>query len=408
MQAKKLIVVGGGAAGFFCAIQAKKNFPALQVVLIEKHNKVLQKVKVSGGGRCNVTHDVESIPQLLLHYPRGKNFLKKVFYQFGPNETIQWFEQHGVTLKIESDGRMFPSTNSSKTIIDCFEKEAFRLGVEIVLQHAVEAIQKAGDIFKIQTNQKEFTCDFLCIACGGFAKGWQFDWITALGHTIEKPVPSLFTFNLYENADLKSLQGISLEMATIRIPKLKTEESGPLLITHWGLSGPVVLRLSAWQARKLYDVSYHFIIQLNWINTKEESLRNDWNAIRTRMGDADLSKNPFELPKRLWLYLLAKADVNENEKWSELKSKEQNKLIGLLCAQALEVRSKTTFKEEFVTCGGIKLNEIDPKTMESRKVAKLYFAGEIIDVDGITGGFNFQNAWSTAAIAARLGMLPHE
>ena len=404
MQAKKLIVVGGGAAGFFCAIHAKANYPALKVVLLEKHNKVLQKVKVSGGGRCNVTHAVDSIPQLLTHYPRGKNFLKKVFYQFGPIETIQWFEQHGVTLKTESDGRMFPITNTSQTIIDCLEKEAFRLGVEVVLQQSVDAIQKVGDIFKIQTNQGEITSDFMCIACGGFAKGWQFDWITALGHTIEKPVPSLFTFNLYENGDLKALQGVSLEKATIRIPKLKTEETGPLLITHWGLSGPVVLRLSAWQARKMYDAEYNFIIQLNWINTKEESLRLDWNDIRTKMGDADLSKNPFELPKRLWAYLLAKAELNESKKWSELKSKEQNKLIAILCAQALEVRGKTTFKEEFVTCGGIHLNEIDPKTMQSRVVPHLFFAGEIINVDGITGGFNFQNAWSTAAIAARLGV----
>ncbi len=402
MDNKKLVIVGGGAAGFFCAIQAKENNPSLEVVLLEKQNKVLQKVKVSGGGRCNVTHAVEDIPHLLKHYPRGKNFLKKVFYQFGPEETIAWFAQNGVTLHTESDGRMFPTTNSSQTIIDCLLNRAERLGVQVKLSSAVTAVQKNDCGFILTVNHNEVKADYLCVACGGYPKSLQFDWLRKIGHTIIEPVPSLFTFNIKGNKDLKALMGVSLEQATIRIQSTKANDIGPLLITHWGLSGPCVLKLSAWQARTLHELNYEFSIFVNWINQTEHELREEWNTIRNDMGSQSFSKNPFGLPKRLWLYLIEVVGIREGKKWSELASREQNKLIAILVGQPFDVQGKTTFKEEFVTCGGIDLKEVNPKTMESRVVPNLYFAGEVLDIDGVTGGFNFQNAWSTAAVAAGL------
>ncbi len=402
MEGKKLIVIGGGAAGFFCAIQAKEKYPDLEVVLLEKQNKLLQKVKVSGGGRCNVTHAVESIPYLLEHYPRGKNFLKKVFYQFGTSETIEWFKKNGVELHAEADGRMFPKTNSSQTIIDCLMQRAEDLGVQIKMSSAVTTVEKNDNQFVLHVNNYEVKTDFLCVACGGYPKSSQFDWLRILGHKIIEPVPSLFTFNILGNKDLKDLMGVSLEKASIRIQGTKANDIGPLLITHWGLSGPCVLKLSAWQARALHDVGYEFSILVNWINETENELRERWNDIRTKMGSQLFSKNPFELPKRLWLYLIEKAAIREGKKWSELAAKEQNKLIAILVGQPFDVKGKTTFKEEFVTCGGIDLKDVNPKTMESRVVPNLFFAGEVLDIDGVTGGFNFQNAWSTAAVAGQL------
>jgi len=402
MKNKKLIVVGGGAAGFFCAIRAKENYPELEVVLLEKQNKVLQKVKVSGGGRCNVTHAIESIPHLLEHYPRGKNFLKKVFYQFGSEETIEWFAKNGVKLHTESDGRMFPITNSSQTIIDCLLGATKKLGVQVKLGSAVSKVQLKEQTFTVTVNSQELKANYICVACGGYPKSTQFDWLRNLEHNIIDPVPSLFTFNIKSNKDLKDLMGVSLEQAHIRIQSTKANNIGPLLITHWGLSGPCVLKLSAWQARFLHDIGYEFSILVNWINETENDLRARWNELRNGMGAQLFSRNPFELPKRLWLYLINQAGIPENKKWSELASKEQNKLLSILVGQHFEVKGKTTFKEEFVTCGGVDLKEVNPKTMESRLVPNLYFAGEVLNIDGVTGGFNFQNAWSTAAVAAQL------
>jgi len=402
MGAKKLIVVGGGAAGFFCAIQAKERHPSLRVVLLEKQSKVLQKVKVSGGGRCNVTHAVESIPQLLEHYPRGKNFLKKVFYQFGPQETIQWFLDNGVALHTETDGRMFPTTNDSQTIIDCLEQRALKLGVQIKLTSQVKEV-KYDQSFALNVNGQIMHSDYLCIACGGYPKSSSFDWLRALGHTIVEPVPSLFTFNIQGHKDLKELMGLSMPRATVRIQSSKAKDFGPLLITHWGLSGPCVLKLSAWQARLLHDMKYEFSILVNWINRSEAELRSSWNDIRSEMGGQSLNKNPFAIPRRLWHYFVQKAKISHEKKWSELASKEQNALIAILVSQTFEVQGKTTFKEEFVTCGGIDLKEVNPVTMQSRTLPNLFFAGEVLDIDGVTGGFNFQNAWSTGAVAGRIG-----
>jgi len=400
---QKMYIIGGGAAGFFCAIRAKELNPELAVTILEKQNKVLQKVKVSGGGRCNITHKVNDINHLLKHYPRGKNFLKKVFYSFGPEDTIAWFQKNGVHLHTEADGRMFPTTNSSQTVIDCLTHTAQKLGVNVRLSKAVTAIKKQASKFLLTMQDTTIEADYVCVASGGFAKNAQYDWLRALGHHIIAPVPSLFTFNILGNKDLKELMGVSIANVSVRIQSSKAQEIGPLIITHWGLSGPCVLKLSAWQARLLHDANYDFTILVNWLNQTENTLRNNWNEIRNMMGAQQLLKSPFDLPKRFWIYLLTKAEINPNTKWSELTAKEQNKLINNLVCQTFPVKGKTTFKEEFVTCGGIDLKEVNPITMESRIVPGLFFAGEILDIDGVTGGFNFQNAWSTAAVAAQLG-----
>ena len=398
-----LTVIGGGAAGFFCAVNAARLNPLLKVVLIEKSNKVLSKVKVSGGGRCNVTHSCFDIQDLVKRYPRGQNFLKKSFHWFSTKDTIQWFEERGVALKTEEDGRMFPVTNDSQTIIDCLLKEANKYGVEIQFQTEVKKIIKVENGFQLETtNHKPQTTNFLCIACGGYPKSIQFDWLKELGHTIEEPVPSLFTFNMPGNS-ITSLMGVSVENVIVKIQSTKLLQTGPLLITHWGLSGPVVLKLSAWGARELSKLQYNFSITVNWLPAyNENSLRTAWLHLRNQFAAQKISsKNPFGLPNRLWLYMLDECNINHETRWAALSAVLQNKLIKTLTAHAFEVKGKTTFKEEFVTCGGIKLSEIDANTMQSKMIPNLFFAGEIMDIDGVTGGFNFQNAWTSGFIAAK-------
>jgi len=402
MIKKKLIVIGGGAAGFFCAVNAARLNPNLKVILLEKSNKLLSKVKVSGGGRCNTTHACFEIPSLVKKYPRGAQFLKKSFYQFNTNDTIKWFAERGVDLHEESDGRMFPITNNSQTIIDCLLKETDKYGVEIIVQLEVKKIEKKLDQFIVTTaDTKELNTDFLCIASGGYPKSEMFQWLKATGHSIQDPVPSLFTFNI-PNHPIKELMGLSVSNAIVKITGTKLKEQGPLLITHWGLSGPVVLKLSAWGARDLAAMKYEFDILVNWLgDTNEADLRNEWNGYREQYSAQKIgNKNPFELPNRLWNFILLQSDINIETRWAELKSKEQNKLIQLLTSFPFSVKGKTTFKEEFVTCGGIQLNEINPQTMESKIVPNLYFAGEVMDIDGVTGGFNFQHAWTSGWIAA--------
>ena len=402
MIKKKLIVIGGGAAGFFCAVNAARLNPNLKVILLEKSNKLLSKVKVSGGGRCNTTHACFEIPSLVKKYPRGAQFLKKSFYQFNTNDTIKWFAERGVDLHEESDGRMFPITNNSQTIIDCLLKETDKYGVEIIVQLEVKKIEKKLDQFIVTTaDTKELNTDFLCIASGGYPKSEMFQWLKATGHSIQDPVPSLFTFNI-PNHPIKDLMGLSVSNAIVKITGTKLKEQGPLLITHWGLSGPVVLKLSAWGARDLAAMKYEFDILVNWLgDTNEADLRNEWNGYREQYSAQKIgNKNPFELPNRLWNFILLQSDINIETRWAELKSKEQNKLIQLLTSFPFSVKGKTTFKEEFVTCGGIQLNEINPQTMESKIVPNLYFAGEVMDIDGVTGGFNFQHAWTSGWIAA--------
>ncbi|MBX9781009.1 MAG: NAD(P)/FAD-dependent oxidoreductase [Chitinophagaceae bacterium] len=403
MKQQRLIVIGGGAAGFFCAVNAARIDPQLQVTILEKTDKLLSKVKVSGGGRCNTTHDCMEVPELIKKYPRGNYFVKKTFYQFAVTETVEWFKERGVSLHTEADGRMFPTTNSSQTIINCLLKETDKYGVAIKTKVEAKSIEKKDQQFVISTTKGEaYVADFICIATGGYPKEYMFDWIKAIGHTIVPPVPSLFTFNMPGHAITK-LMGVSVPHAMIKITGSKLKQEGPVLITHWGLSGPAILKLSAWGARELADKQYQFSIIINWLgDTNEQALREHWTDYRTSYSTQKMyGKNPFALPNRLWEYFLGMAGIDEATKWAELKSAQQQRLIQLLVAHPFDIKGKTTFKEEFVTCGGISLQEIDPQTMMSKKMNNLFFAGEVTDVDGVTGGFNFQHAWTSGWIAAR-------
>ncbi len=419
---KKLVVIGGGAAGFFCAVNAARLNPRLSVSIIEKTSKLLSKVRVSGGGRCNVTHACFEISSLVKKYPRGTNFLKKSFHRFNVQHTIQWFHERGVELKTEADGRMFSITDSSQTIIDCLLKEANKFGVDILMNREVKEVgireinitdsqPEAGSVEPGENIEKQFLlsmangeiieADDVVIACGGYPKSTMFEWLTLLGHSIETPVPSLFTFNMPKNP-VTALMGVVAEKTRVKIIGTKLEEQGPLLITHWGMSGPAILKLSAWGARELANRNYHFTLMVNWVSQyNEQSLRDGWQAIRNQYAAQKIgNRNPFALPNRLWIFLLNECGINEDIRWADLPGKEQNKLIKVLTAHEFEVKGKTTFKEEFVTCGGIKLTEVDAQTMQSKLVPHLYFAGEILDVDGVTGGFNFQHAWTSGWIAA--------
>jgi predicted Rossmann fold flavoprotein len=413
---KRLIVIGGGAAGFFCAVNAARLNPALEVMILEKSSKVLSKVKVSGGGRCNVTHACFSIAEMVRKYPRGTNFLKKAFHHFFTTDTIQWFKERGVALKTEEDGRMFPVTDSSQTIIDCLMKEVNRYGIELRMMSEVKSLKyeagsqlsgtgtietEAGQFIIELSGPRHLTSDFVCIACGGYPKTAMFDWLKQLGHSIEEPVPSLFTFNMPGNP-ITQLMGVSVPDAQVRMVGSKLSANGPLLITHWGMSGPVVLRLSAWGARELAAGNYRFTISVNWlVEYNENSLRERLQELRFELAAQKImNRNPFGFPQRLWEYLLQQAEISGDIRWADLPAKEQNKLIKQLCAQDFAVDGKTTFKEEFVTAGGIRLSEIEAGTMQSKLVPHLFFAGEIMDVDGITGGFNFQHAWTSGFIAA--------
>ena len=410
-HSKTLIVIGGGAAGFFCAVNAARLSPGLRVILLEKSAKFLSKVKVSGGGRCNVTHACFEPDELVKKYPRGGHFLKKIFHHFSPSHTIQWFEERGVPLKTEADGRMFPVSNSSQSIIHCLLTEADKYKVETRLHESVIQIRvidggsfsQGTHAFEVEVQDgKIFTADFVCIASGGFPREEMFSWIKTLGHEIIPPVPSLFTFNSPGNPITK-LMGVSVQRAIVKIEGSKLSEEGPVLITHWGLSGPAILRLSAWGARLLAEKQYKFRILVNWVpGHSEQSLKNEWQQNRKALGGQLIgSRNAFGLPQRLWEYFLCTANILPNTRWAEINAKQQNDLTRLLCAQPLDISGKTTFKEEFVTAGGISTSGVDPQTMQSRKVPNLFFAGEILDIDGITGGFNFQHAWASGFLAAR-------
>lgn len=410
MTKKRLVVVGGGAAGFFCAVNAARLNSGLEVIIVEKSNKLLAKVKVSGGGRCNVTHACFSIGDMIKKYPRGSSFLKKAFHHFFTSDTITWFSERGVRLKTESDGRMFPDTDNSQTIIDCLLKEANKYSVQIRMNKEVKGIYKEAARWNlIMPDKTILTTDLVCIATGGYPKLLQYDWLNNSAHSIEAPVPSLFTFNLFATQanmagnNITALMGVSVEHAVVKIVGSKLSESGPLLITHWGLSGPAILKLSAWGAQELAKRKYQFSILVNWLpEYNENSLREKMQQLRFELASQKIiNRNPFLLPGRLWEYLLKASGVNPDIRWADLPAREQNKLIKNLCAQEHAVTGKTTFKEEFVTAGGFQLDEIDFNTMQSKKHAGLFFAGEAINVDGITGGYNFQNAWTTGWIAAR-------
>ena len=400
---KKLVVIGGGAAGFFCAVNAARMNPDVHVIILEKTNKLLSKVKISGGGRCNVTHALFDIVEMSKRFPRGQNFVKKTFYQFFTTDTIKWFEERGVKLKAEKDGRMFPVSDSSQTIIDCLMNEANSYGVEIKMNSEVRGLKSEDGRFIVELTDFRFlTSDFVCIACGGYPKTSMFQWLQNLGHTIAEPVPSLFTFNLPKHP-ITQLMGVSVERARVKVEGTKLVEEGPILITHWVLSGPVVLRLSAWGARELSVENYDFKVHINWLpEFNEQSVKGQFQNFRINNSSKKIVNYNFGfLPGRLWQFLMEQSGVSSEIRFADLSSRVENILIKNLVNYVVEVKGKTTFKEEFVTAGGIKLSELDANTMMSKKLSNLFFAGEILDVDGITGGFNFQHAWTSGWIAAK-------
>lgn len=409
MNTAHIIVVGGGAAGFFAAINCAQLHTNCTVTLLEKSSKLLSKVRISGGGRCNVTNACFDNDLLVKNYPRGEKELRNAFNRFSVADTIKWFEQRGVKLKTEADGRMFPITNTSETIVNCLLNEADKAGVRIKLNVDItEIIRNEDDTFTLKANGGgSFNCDKLIIATGGNPKDTAYDWIRKSGHTIITPVPSLFTFNIPNNS-ITRLMGISVPDVKVRIAATKIETEGPLLITHWGLSGPVILKASARGARQLNDLKYNFTALISWLpKYNEEKIRIEFaNQREENPSKLIINSCPFELPKRLWEHFIYKAAITETSRWADLTKKSANILSNTLVNDEYKVAGKTTFKEEFVTCGGISLKEIDFTTMQSKIVPNLYFSGEVMDVDGITGGFNFQHAWSSGWIAAKSAILP--
>ncbi len=400
---KVLIVVGGGAAGIFCAVNAARKDRQLRVIVLEKTGKLLGKVRVSGGARCNVTHACFDIAGMAANYPRGQHFVRKAFHHWFTTDTIEWFALRGVELKTEADGRMFPVSDSSQTVIDCLMREVNVYGVEIRMHAEVKDVTLGSSANRFElllTDGRRLPADFVCVACGGYPKLGMFDWIQRLGHTVEPPLPSLFTFNI-PGSGLTELMGISVPQASVKIQGSRLAERGPLLITHWGVSGPVVLRLSAWGARELAVADYRFGVQVNWLGEQSEKEAREClhDQRQERAGQGVGAKNPFGLPQRLWEHFLGVAGIG-TIRWADLPARDLNRLVSLLCAGVFAVAGKTTFKEEFVTAGGVRLAEVDPSTLQSRKIPGLYFAGEILDVDGITGGYNFQHAWTSGWIAA--------
>jgi len=397
-----LVVVGGGAAGFFGAIQVAERKPGLKILILEKTTKVLTKVKVSGGGRCNVTHHLFNPFELARHYPRGEKALKNLFRTFQAEDTVNWFESRGVALKVEEDGRMFPTTDNSQTIIDCFMGQAHANRIRMELSTPVLSIKKQDDVFKIETDRITYEADSVLVASGGHAQAHAYDWIADTGHRIVKPIPSLFTFNESEKRFI-DLMGIAVPKAEIKIAGTKFVQSGPLLITHWGLSGPAVIKLSAWAAEYLHSIQYHFQALVSWIGpVKEADFMNGLQEHKKQKGKQKVITNPmFGLPQRLWQKLCELSEIDEAKIWAEVPQKSMNKLMENVIRCPFQIKGKTTFKEEFVTCGGVDLKEIDLETMQSKLVPGLFFAGEVLHIDGETGGFNFQAAWTTAYVAAK-------
>lgn len=393
---KEIIIAGGGAAGFFTAINCAILNPDYKITILEKSNKLLAKVKVSGGGRCNVTHACFEPAELVKNYPRGEKQLLGPFTKFNPTHTIEWFKERSVLLKTESDGRMFPVSDSSQTIIDCFLTEAHRLGVVIKLQTGVEELLLQNDKWLVKTNTgQSLVADAVVITTGSSPQVWKM--LSRLGHTMVPELPSLFTFNIVDHR-LKGLEGLSLANARINVKgESKLSASGPLLITHWGLSGPAILRLSAWGARLLSQANHIFEIEVNWTGPEKREVMEVLKAYKLNHSKKNVRSNPLlNIPRRLWERLMEKYDVN----FADLSNVQLENILQILTSSQFQVKGKSTYKDEFVTAGGVSLNEVDFKTMQSRKFKGLYFAGEVLDIDAITGGFNFQAAWTTAWLTA--------
>ena len=393
-----IIIVGGGAAGFFTAINIVEKNPKIKVAILERGKEVLSKVRISGGGRCNVTHACFEPNELVKFYPRGEKELRGPFHKFCSGDTMEWFSNHGVELKIEDDGRIFPVSNSSQTIIDCFIQATQKLGITVLTGQSVQSIFKKDNLWKIETQSENYLAEKLILATGSNPKIWEM--LQTFGHAIVNPVPSLFTFNI-KDPRIKELPGVSAEVS-IKVKDTKLTSTGPLLITHWGMSGPAILKLSAWGARILFEKSYQFTIFVNWLNDIEtdqcEKILKDLKQEHAKKAVS--KKSPFEFPNRLWESLVLASGIVEETKWSDLTKVQLQNLANQLTNASFQVNGKSTFKEEFVTSGGIDLKEINFKTMESKIHENLYFSGEIVDIDAVTGGFNFQNAWTSGFILA--------
>lgn len=402
-----IIIVGGGAAGFFAAINIVEKNPKLKVAILERGKEVLSKVRISGGGRCNVTHACFEPNEFVKFYPRGEKELRGPFHQFCSGDTIEWFENHGVELKIEADGRMFPVSNSSQTIIDCFLQATKKLGVSVLTGQSVQSIfnpEVSGEnLWKIETQTENYIAEKLILATGSNPKIWEM--LQVFGHAIISPVPSLFTFNI-KDARIKDLPGVSANVS-VKLKDCKLETSGPLLITHWGMSGPAILKLSAWGARILHDKNYQFTILVNWLPEMDfDTIEKKLKELKLEHAKKAVSKkSPFEISNRLWESLVLASGIDTSTalgvtKWADLSKIQLQNLANQLTNSSFQVNGKSTFKEEFVTAGGIDLKEINFKTMESKLHQNLFFAGEIVNIDAVTGGFNFQNAWTSGFIVA--------
>jgi predicted flavoprotein YhiN len=439
----KITVIGGGAAGFFSAITCAQTYPQARVTLLEAGRQLLAKVRISGGGRCNVTHACFDPGVLVQNYPRGGKALRGAFTRFQPRDTVEWFASHSVKLKTEADGRMFPVTDDSATIVNCLIRTAEDAGVKIRTGDAVVSVKKLtsegghggtaptedsfpgrtwerisrgsastatntadklsisspNPVFEIELKSGDkLQCDRLILATGSNSSG--FKWAKDLGHTIEPPVPSLFTFNVADRR-IQDLAGVSVANAQVKLPGAKLEQSGPLLITHWGLSGPAILKLSAWGARFLHDRHYQTPVLINWLpQYNSEVLRQQLLGVKSQLSHRLIvSSCPVPIPRRLWERLTSSIGIDEQKRWADLSNKMLDRLLQELVQGEYQIAGKGAFKEEFVTCGGVNLKEVDFKTMESRRCPGLYFAGEVLDIDGVTGGFNFQSAWTTAWLA---------
>ena len=397
---KKVIIIGGGAAGFFTAINAKEMNPELDITILEKGKEVLQKVKISGGGRCNVTHACFEPKELVQFYPRGEKELLGPFHQFMTGDTFEWFENNGIPLKIEKDNRVFPESNSSQTIVDCFLNKTKRLGISVLKNHGVTTIQKQDNSWLVITKEQQFVCDAVVMAAGSSKKVWELS--KALRHSIISPVPSLFTFNI-KDARIKDLLGISVPNATVQLEDTNLEASGPLLITHWGMSGPAILKLSAFGARVLAEKNYEYKVQVDWLSRPTHKIVNVLLNLKKKHSKKQvIVRSPFEeISKRLWERFVLATTIKTTFNWADVSHEQIDVLANQLTKSIFTAKGKSTFKEEFVTAGGVDLKEINFKNFESKLQNNLFFVGEVLNIDAVTGGFNFQNAWTGGWLCAK-------
>ena len=394
------MIIGGGAAGFFTAINAKEMNPKLDITILEKGKEVLQKVKISGGGRCNVTHACFEPKELVQFYPRGEKELLGPFHQFMTGDTFEWFENNGIPLKIEKDNRVFPESNSSQTIIDCFLGKTKALGIPVLKNHGVNSIKKQADSWLVTTKEQQFVCDAVVMAAGSSKKVWELSKV--LRHSIISPVPSLFTFNI-KDPRIKDLLGISVPNATVQLEDTNLEASGPLLITHWGMSGPAILKLSAFGARVLAEKNYEYQVQVDWLSRPTHKIVNVLLNLKKKHSKKQvIVRSPFEeIPKRLWERFVLASKIKTTFNWADVSHDQIDALANQLTKSVFTAKGKSTFKEEFVTAGGVDLKEINFKNFESKLQNNLFFVGEVLNIDAVTGGFNFQNAWTGGWLCAK-------